>query len=75
MAVGKNILWGTREEDGNCWEESQDSENGGGEEYQVVGNFIHPYLCKYLYAFNGIWSLLVIKYLTLYLRIDDSIKK
>ena len=30
------------EGDGNIGEENQDFRNGGWEEYQVVGNFIHP---------------------------------
>ena len=31
-------------EEGNYWEENQDFKNGGGEEYQVVRNFTHPYV-------------------------------
>ena len=31
------------EGDGNFGEEKQDFKNGGWEEYQVVGNFIHPW--------------------------------
>ena len=30
------------EGNGNFLEECKDDKNGGGEEYQVVGNFIHP---------------------------------
>ena len=32
------------EEDGNIGEEIQDYDNGGGEEYQVLGNFIHLWI-------------------------------
>ena len=39
-AIGKNIKWGKG--DGNVGEENKDKINGDGEEYQVVGSFIHP---------------------------------
>ena len=40
-AVWKNIKLGRGEGGGNFGEENQDFKNWGGEEYQVVGNFIH----------------------------------
>ena len=41
-ALGKNIQWGKGESDRNFEEENQDLRNGDEQEYQVVGNFIHP---------------------------------
>ena len=41
-AIGKN----NGDEDGNFEEENKDLKYGGGEEYQVVGNFIHPCLVR-----------------------------
>ena len=39
-AVWKNIKWGRKEGEANFGEENQDLINEGGEDYQVVGNFI-----------------------------------
>ena len=45
----RNIKWGKGEWDGNFGEENQDlKKNRGREEYQVVGNFIHPCTNMYL---------------------------
>ena len=41
-AVGKNIKWGGGEWDGNFGKKIKIKKNGGGEENQVVGNFIQP---------------------------------
>ena len=41
-AVGKNIKRGRGEGEGNFGEENQDLENGGGDDYLVVWNFINP---------------------------------
>ena len=41
-AVGKNIKWEKEEGDGNFGEENQYFKKWGGEEFKVVGNFIHP---------------------------------
>ena len=41
-AVGKNIRWGRGEGDGNFGKKFTIEKNGGGEEYQVAGNFIFP---------------------------------
>ena len=38
----KNIKWGSGADDGYFGEENQDIKKWGGEEYQVVGNYIHP---------------------------------
>ena len=40
-AVGNNIKWGRGNGVGNLGKKSRFYENGGGEEYQVVGPFIH----------------------------------
>ena len=42
MRLLGRISWGKGEEDGNLGEENQDLRIWGGEEYQVVLNFIHP---------------------------------
>ena len=41
-AVGKTIKWGRGEGNGNFWKILKILKNEDGEEYQVVGNFIHP---------------------------------
>ena len=41
-AVGKNIKWGRGEVDGNLGEKIKIKNKRDGEEYQVVGHFIHP---------------------------------
>ena len=58
MAVGKNITWTkgkgkqyhlsiTLRLSGRIfWVKNQDLKNGGGEEYQAVRNFIHPFNLK-----------------------------
>ena len=51
-AVGKNIKWGRRRKFG---EESENLKNVGGEEYRVIGNYIHPWRAvfnKSLFSFN-----------------------
>ena len=47
-AVGKNIEWGRGEGDGHFGEKAKILKKDSGEEYQVVGNFIHPWKITYL---------------------------
>ena len=42
--VGKKIKWRKEDEHRNFGKENQDLKTWGGEEYQVIGNFIHPCL-------------------------------
>ena len=61
-AIGKNIKWWKGDGDGNFAEENKDLKYRGWEEYQVVGNFVHP--CVFIKTINLVLYDLAINALT-----------